>query len=241
MRYPVPFVALTIALCLAIPAVADVFNLPSGETSLPLVTGGDPGNATDVTLCGAAAYVCPVDQCDVTVPPYVRFLDVVASRDTDALFSAFVALGGPELTAVTGNPEAAYANLSESQWYNVACDNQGGVSAGCGTYRTESNTAPGSTLPDAGNCAIYLDGNSLTDRTNDLTAVGAFTGGDSWQPNEAAISMCDNTYCGACGGDWNDAIALSSSVSDAPCATTADYNLGFGCEASLCRPGSRWW
>ena len=67
-------------------AVADVFNLPSGQTSLQFVTVGDPGNAPDTTGFGAVPYTYQMGTYDITVAQYTQFLNAVAQTDTCGLY-----------------------------------------------------------------------------------------------------------------------------------------------------------
>jgi formylglycine-generating enzyme required for sulfatase activity len=61
-------------------ARGDVFNLPSGQTSLSLVTIGDPGNAADpATGYGAVGYTFQMSTYDTTVAQYCAFLNAVAT------------------------------------------------------------------------------------------------------------------------------------------------------------------
>jgi len=68
-------------------AGADVFNLPSGETSLQFVTVGDPGNAPDTTGFGAVPYSYQMSAYDTTVAQYCAFLSAVAKTDTYSLYN----------------------------------------------------------------------------------------------------------------------------------------------------------
>jgi formylglycine-generating enzyme required for sulfatase activity len=72
---------------MAVGARGDVFNLPSGQTSLSLVTVGDPGNAPDTTGFGAVPYTYQIGQFDVTVSQYSVFLNSVAKTDSYGLWN----------------------------------------------------------------------------------------------------------------------------------------------------------
>jgi len=61
-------------------AQADVFNMPSGDTSLQFVTVGDSGNVPDpATGFGAVGYVYQMGKYDVTAAQYADFLSAVAT------------------------------------------------------------------------------------------------------------------------------------------------------------------
>ena len=63
-------------------AQADVFNMPSGQTSLQFVTVGNPGNAADPatgSLYGSVPYTYNMGKYDVTVGQYCQFLNAVAT------------------------------------------------------------------------------------------------------------------------------------------------------------------
>jgi formylglycine-generating enzyme required for sulfatase activity len=57
----------------------NVLNMPPGETSLQLVTVGDPGNVADPdTGYGQVGYVYQMGKYDVTIGQYTAFLNAVA-------------------------------------------------------------------------------------------------------------------------------------------------------------------
>jgi formylglycine-generating enzyme required for sulfatase activity len=75
-------------------ARADVFNMPSGQTSLGFVTVGDPGNAADTatgSLYGSVRYDYKIGEYDVTVGQYCQFLNAVAKTDTYGLYNGDLA------------------------------------------------------------------------------------------------------------------------------------------------------
>jgi formylglycine-generating enzyme required for sulfatase activity len=72
-------------------AEADVFNMPSGDTSLSFVTVGDPGNVADSTGYGAVPYKYQLGKYDVTLAQYTQFLNAVAATDTYGLYSSNLA------------------------------------------------------------------------------------------------------------------------------------------------------
>ncbi len=87
-----------VLLSFAIVAQADVFYMPSDQTSLQFVTVGDPGNTADTTVMndsttgyGSVPYVYQMGKYDVTVGQYCQFLNAVAKMDTYGLYN----VGGP--------------------------------------------------------------------------------------------------------------------------------------------------
>ncbi len=81
-------------LSLAATASADVFNMPTGQTSLQFVTVGDPGNAPDTVVpknfgtggYGSVNYVYQMGKYDVTAGQYTQFLNAVAANDIYGLW-----------------------------------------------------------------------------------------------------------------------------------------------------------
>ncbi len=66
----------------------DVFNLPAGQTSVTLLTIGDPNNAPDpATGLGSVPYAYAMSQYDTTVAQYCAFLNSVASTDQYGLYN----------------------------------------------------------------------------------------------------------------------------------------------------------
>ena len=82
-------------------AEADVFNMPTGQTSLQFVTVGDPGNAPDTVPesdrssgYGPVPYDYKLGKYDVTIAQYCQFLNAVAAvTDTYDLYSIYMAPG----------------------------------------------------------------------------------------------------------------------------------------------------
>ncbi len=70
-------------------AQADVYNMPTGQTSLDFVTVGNPGNAADPsTGYGAVPYTYQMGTYDVTTAQYCQFLNAVAKTDTYGLYNS---------------------------------------------------------------------------------------------------------------------------------------------------------
>jgi formylglycine-generating enzyme len=81
-------------LATAAAAQANVFNMPSGETSLQFVTVGDAGNLPDPvtgSLYGSVGYSYNMGEYDVTLGQYTAFLNAVAQTDTYGLYDTFMA------------------------------------------------------------------------------------------------------------------------------------------------------
>ena len=72
-------------------AHADVFNLPSGQTSLVTVPVGNAGNAADTRGFGAVGYNYSIGKYDVTNAQYCEFLNAKASAgDPLALWNSYM-------------------------------------------------------------------------------------------------------------------------------------------------------
>ncbi len=116
-------VVLASALALAVSvADADVFNMPTGQTSLSFVTVGDPGNAADTTGYGAVGYSYRMGQYDVTVGQYVQFLNAVASTDTYGLYNSQMALDFPTIGISQSGSSGSYSySVSGSDFQAANC------------------------------------------------------------------------------------------------------------------------
>jgi formylglycine-generating enzyme len=85
--------AIVVALSVAT-AQADVFNMPSGQTSLSFVPVGDANNQPDLaTGNGAVAQPYRMGTYDVTVAQYCDFLNAVAKDDTYGLYNGIMGAG----------------------------------------------------------------------------------------------------------------------------------------------------
>ena len=99
-----PMILAAMVVLAVTPARADVFNMPAGQTSLQLVTVGDPGNAADTAVMarewhdttgyGSVPYVYNIGKYDVTVGQYCQFLNAVAKTDTYGLYIGYMASPG---------------------------------------------------------------------------------------------------------------------------------------------------
>src|SRR6185295_1715892 len=83
----------------------DVFNMPSGQTSVQFVTIGDPGNTADPgtgSFYGSVGYVYKIDKYDVTTAQYTQFLNAVAATDPYSLYSPLMATDYPSIGSNLG-------------------------------------------------------------------------------------------------------------------------------------------
>ena len=91
-------------------AHADVFHMPSGQTSLQFVTVGDAGNAADPTQgYGNVRYTYQMGKYDVTVGQYCQFLNAVAKTDTYGLYLSGMATAYPTLGITRSGSPGSYS------------------------------------------------------------------------------------------------------------------------------------
>ena len=131
--------ALVLITLAVLPAVsrarADVFNMPSGETSLKFVTVGDPGNAPDTRFtwnggafsCGAVSDTFQMGEYDVTAGQYCQFLNAVAATDTYGLYNVGMsgaAPSGPDVGThiIQNGASGNYTYTVASDWANRPID-----------------------------------------------------------------------------------------------------------------------
>ena len=156
-------------LALAASAVqADVFNMPTGETSLQFVTVGDPGNAPDSSnpygTFGPVPYVYQMGKYDVTVGQYVQFLNSVAATDTYGLYNSSMTKVLPTIgIAQSGNP-GSYSYSITAGWTGIS-DAQ---AANCPIFEV--------TWGDAARFCNWLqNGQPSGSEGNGTTETGAYT------------------------------------------------------------------
>ena len=161
------FAVLFVGLLATIKAQADVFHLPSGQTSLQFVLVGNAGNPNDPatgSLYGDVPYVYNMGKFNVTVAQYAAFLNAVAVTDTYALYnsqmatranSAGIARSGSSGTYVyspIGSPNQPIALVSwgdTARFANWLTNGQPTGMQGPGTTETGSYTLNGATTNDA--------------------------------------------------------------------------------------------
>ncbi|MHB1036182.1 MAG: formylglycine-generating enzyme family protein [Pirellulales bacterium] len=89
---------------------ANVFNLPTGRTSLEFVTVGDPGNSADDRYSGsfgpygAVPYSYRISKYEVTNAQYIEFLNHVATTDTYGLYNPKMGSDAPGGISRSGIP-----------------------------------------------------------------------------------------------------------------------------------------
>ena len=104
----------------AVSVQADVLSMPNGETSLQLVTVGDPGNVADpATGYGTVPYTYSIGEYDVTTAQYTAFLNAVATTgDPFGLYNPKMA---------TDLPTVGVTQTSTSSGYSYAVKGNGNV------------------------------------------------------------------------------------------------------------------
>ncbi len=96
----------------AVAAQADVFNMPSGQTSLQFVSVGNPNNPPDPatgSLYGSVGYMFQMGKYDVTVGQYCQFLNSVAKADPYGLYSYGMASDLPTIHLTQGGSSGSYS------------------------------------------------------------------------------------------------------------------------------------
>ena len=167
--------------------------------------------------------------------------EVAGSTETGA-YTLNGGVTNAALWEVPRNNGATYFLPSENEWYKAAYYKGGSTDAGYWTYPTQSNVAPGNTLPDPGNSAnYYIWPSSYTDPTDILTPVGAFSaspgpygtfdmGGDVYQWNDAIVTPDPgyNACRGIWGGAWDSPSSLlTSSAAQYELPTLENNGIGF--------------
>jgi formylglycine-generating enzyme len=84
--FPILSAVTLLALGLARTASGDVFSMPSGDTSVLLVTVGDINNAPDTNGYGSVSYQYEIGKFDITTAQYAAFLNSVAKTDQYGLY-----------------------------------------------------------------------------------------------------------------------------------------------------------
>jgi len=104
--------------------LADVFNMPTGLTSLETVSVGNVGNVADSTGYGAVDYSYNIGKYEVTAGQYIDFLNAVAKTDTYGLYYFVMDnFGGCQITqhGTSGNYAYDFSGRpigTEDEWAN---------------------------------------------------------------------------------------------------------------------------
>jgi formylglycine-generating enzyme required for sulfatase activity len=116
MNRKLSLMILAALLASAVSAQADVFNMPSGQTSLQFVTVGNPGNAPDTALMtdgttgyGSVPYVYQMGKYDVTVGQYCQFLNAVAKTDPYGLYNSNMATDYATIKLIQSGSPSSYS------------------------------------------------------------------------------------------------------------------------------------
>ena len=177
-------------------AQADVFYMPTGQTSLEFVTVGDPGNAGeqsrlsdgDPTYYGAVANTYQIGKYDVTTAQYCQFLNAMAKTDTYGLYNPTMAIQPPP------NPQSFYPTMaivqsgsSGSYTYSITGGTRGNYSqaANCPIYCVTWGSA-------ARFCNWLQNGQPTGDQGAGTTETGAYTL-DGATTNSALLAITRNT------------------------------------------------
>jgi formylglycine-generating enzyme len=117
------WVAAAVAI-LTVQAAGNVFNMPSGLTSLETVTVGTPGNAADTRYetpgYGSVGYTYNIGKYEVTAGQYTEFLNAVARTDTYGLYNPYMAdparMWGCNIQR--SGPSGSYSYSVDPDWAN---------------------------------------------------------------------------------------------------------------------------
>jgi formylglycine-generating enzyme required for sulfatase activity len=225
--------------CFAGYARADVFNMPSGQTSITMVSVGNPGNAPDPatyyvptgTQYGAVSYSFNIDKYDVTLGQYTMFLNAVAKTDTYGLYNA--AMQGPNAGYPFG---IAQTGSSGSYSYSVTGSNLqaanmpvfsetwGDAARFCNWLQ---NGQPTSGTEGAG--TTETGAYTLNGATSDslLMAVTRNAGATYFIPNEdewCKAAYYDPTLSGGSGGYWTYATRSNTPPDNSLVLATSESN-----------------
>ncbi len=89
---------------------ANVYDMPTNQTSLEFVPVGDAGNAADTsTGFGAVPYTYQMGKYDVTLGQYCQFLNAVAKTDTYGLYNSGMASDYPTVAITQSGTPGSYS------------------------------------------------------------------------------------------------------------------------------------
>ena len=198
----------------AVSAQADVFNMPSGDTSLQFVTVGNPGNVADTTKMqdgttgyGSVSYVYEMGKYDVTVAQYCQFLNAVAvTGDPYGLYNSGMATGYPTIhIAQSGGPTSYSYSVTGNYSQGVNCPifdvSWGDAARFCNWLQNGQPTgAEGNGTTETGSYALNGGTSSiaLMAVTRSSTATYVIPTENEWYK----AAYYDPTLSGGAGGYW---------------------------------------
>ena len=171
-------------------ARADVFRMPTGDSSLLFVPVSDAGNLPDPatgSLYGSVGYAYQMGEYDVTVGQYVQFLNAVAKADTYSLYNTYMALGNsyPTIGITRSGSSGSYSYSvagSDPQAANcpIFCVSWGDAARFCNWLQNgQPNAAEGSGTTETG---TYTLNGALTNAA--LMAITRNAGATYFIPSE---------------------------------------------------------
>jgi formylglycine-generating enzyme required for sulfatase activity len=216
-------------------ALADVFNMPSGQTSLTFVTVGNPGNVADPNtggLYGSVPYVYQMGTYDVTLGQYCQFLNAVATAsDPYGLYSPYMAPNvlsyfSVNLGITQSSTEGGYSySVTGNGNVPVFLINWGDAARFCNWLQNGQPTGP------EGNGTTEAGAYTLSGATSNaaLMAVTRNAGATYFIPSENEwykAAYYDPTLNGGAGGYWTYP-TKSNSVPSNVLSTTGTNNANY--------------
>ena len=226
-------------------ARADVFNMPSGFTSLQFVSVNNPGNAADTAVMtldgttgyGSVSYSYDIGKFDVTAAQYCAFLNAVAATDTYGLYStsmdATVNAAGCNIVRSGASGSYTYAVAGASANRPVNFVSWGDAARFCNWLQNDQPTG-GETAATTEDGAYLLNGANTNAA---LLAVTRKTGAQYFLPTENEWYKAAYYDAGKPGGAgyWTYATKSNTAPSNTFSATgtnNANYNYPSGGSAS---------
>ena len=149
-----------------VPASADVFHMPSGQTSLQFVTVGDPGNVADTTGFGAVLCVYRIGKYNVTTAQYIAFLNAVATTgDPYGLYTSNMASDTSQGCGISrsGSPGSYRYSTAKNDNFPVNYVSWGDAARFCNWLQNGQPTGA------EGNGTTETGAYTLNGKTNNLT------------------------------------------------------------------------
>ncbi len=219
----------------AVPTSADVFNMPSGLTSLETVTVGNPGNAGELSgtglvpnrICGAVDYFYRMGKYEITAGQYTEFLNAVADTDTYGLYNTSMWSGSYSCKIQRTGTSGSYTYSVASDWANrpVNYVSWGDAARFCNWLHNGQPTGPQglNTTEDGSYCLNgAMDDASLMAVTRKANATWVLPSEDEWY--KAAYHRND----GVTGNYWNYPTGTDSFPSNDLIDPDPGNNANFG-------------